>query len=486
MKHIFNLTLALLCPFFLLPGLSLGQCSCDALPAPTGIIDTVSTVSELQAAFSAANVNNGNYTILLENGTYSLTSELLYIGSNMEHFTIRSLSGIRDSVIIEGEGMNGGVLYIFNVAADHFTVADITLGWVGYHGVQIHGESDTDSCLIHNVKFVDINEQMIKVSGNPSTGNYSDGGKVECCWFEFTSGVANQFYTGGIDAHVSKDWIVRDNVFKHIRSPDATLAEHAIHFWRDCYRTLVERNVIINCDRGIGFGLGNTAGNGHFEGTIRNNFVHTSRDVGIGLERARNIKVFNNTVHTESYFNSIEYRFDSTYNAYMANNLVNEAIASRNGGTGNDTNNFDFSSVGVGIFVNAAGYDYHLGSATPGVADAGIVLPDMIDDIECAVRPFGIATDIGADEYVDPLDTDAEITPAATFSIFPNPNQGDFKVEATHQGIFQLIGMDGKKHWEGNLAKGLNEVHLPGLPNGIYAVTSQSRGHSSMILYIQH
>ena len=226
---------------------------------------------------------------MLEDGTYELTSNLLYIGTNMTNLTLRSASGNRDAVIIRGQGMTGGVSHIFNVAASNFTVADMTIGWVANHPIQIHAETNADNCLIQNVRFVDANEQLLKVSGG-FTLLASDNGVVQCCLFEFTAGVANQWYTGGIDAHRAFNWIVRNNTFKHIRSPDAGLAEHAIHFWIDSEGTIVENNQIINCDRGIGFGLG---GRGHTGGIIRNNMVHTSRDVGIGLESASNAKVYN-------------------------------------------------------------------------------------------------------------------------------------------------------------------------------------------------
>jgi len=259
---------------------SITSCECDPLPAPTNTTTRVSTVTELNAALHETNNNNGNRTILLEDGTYELTNNLLFIGVNMANLTLRSVSGNRDAVIIRGQGMTGNVSHIFNVAAANFTVADMTIGWVANHPIQIHGETNTDNCLIQNVRFVDANEQLLKVSTS-TTGVTADNGIVQCCLFEFSAGVANQWYTGGIDAHQAQNWIVRNNTFKHIRSPEANLAEHAIHFWNDAAGTIVENNLIINCDRGIGFGLGTRQ---HTGGIIRNNMVHTSRDVGIGLE----------------------------------------------------------------------------------------------------------------------------------------------------------------------------------------------------------
>ena len=260
---------------------TVAQCECPTLPPDQGTVETVSTVAELQAALQQANQNGGNYTILLEDGTYELNNHLLYINQDMSNLTIRSKSGDRESVIIRGQGMDGNVGWIFNVAADNFTAADMTIGWVANHPIQIHAEHDADFPLIQNIKFVNAREQMLKVSGSTSS-DFSDGGVVQCCEFVFPDGVAFQYYTGGIDAHRAKDWEVRYNTFRHIRSPDNSLAEHAIHFWSNSENTLVENNLIIDCDRGIGFGLGNS---GHVGGIIRNNFVHTSRDVGIGLEK---------------------------------------------------------------------------------------------------------------------------------------------------------------------------------------------------------
>lgn len=403
--------------FVLIPFILSAQCECPSLPddQTDRTVVNVSTVGELQSVLQECNANNGNYTILLEDGEYELTNNLLYISDNMVNLTIRSASGDRDSVIIKGQGMGGNVGYIFNVASDNFTAADITIGWISNHAIQIHAEHDTDNCLIQNVRFVNTREQMLKVSGN-SSSTFSDGGVVQCCLFEFPDEVAYQYYTGGIDAHQAKDWEVRYNTFKHIRSPDSELAEHAVHFWSGSENTLVENNLIIDCDRGIGFGLGNSS---HQGGMIRNNFVHTSRDVGIGMENSPNTKVYHNTVVTENYFNSIEYRFEGTTNVHIANNLTNEAIASRNGGTGDVESNFE--TMDQSIFIDAANHDYHLSAAIPQIIDAGITLADTEEDYDCHLRTIDGMPDIGADEYNSVPTGVFPTIEYLTIEVYPNP-----------------------------------------------------------------
>jgi hypothetical protein len=365
------------------------SCDCQALAEPQGNTVTVSNMTELQNECNNAN-QGGKLTILIEDGTYQL-SQMLYITA--DNVTFRGKSGNRDSIILKGNGMNGSVSHVFLVAGKNFTVADLTLGWIYYHGVQVQGEKDADGFLAHNVRFVDTNEQMLKVSGSTLTGFTGDNGIVECCLFEYTAGIGPQYYIGGVDCHLGRNWIVRNNVFKHIRSPEENLAEHAIHFWNSAENTLVENNVIINCDRGIGFGLGSSR---HIGGTIRNNMIHTTRDVGIGLESASNVSVYHNTVYTQNYSNSIEYRFSATSGGEIANNLTNATIAKRNDGAANVHHNY--TSAAADFFFDPTNGDMHLVAPTPGVTDAGAEISSVSKDFDCQDRPSGLAPDFGADE----------------------------------------------------------------------------------------
>ncbi len=385
------------------PSVNNNTCLCPDIVDNANTTITVQTVAELDNALQQADIQNGNMTILIEPGVYQLQSNLRFISANMENLTIMGSTGNRDDVIIKGLGWNNNaVTHIFNVTADGFTAAHMTIGEVFYHAIQVHSNpNDADDFTVQNVRFVDIKEQMLKVSAGGAL--FADRGKVLCCEFEFTAGIAYQYYTGGIDAHRSLDWTVHNNVFKGIRSPDGTLAEHAIHFWRESGRTTASGNVIINCDRGIGYGLGSDLASGHTDGgLIMNNFVHTNRDVGIGLESAPDVKVYNNTVVTDNYPRSIEYRFPTTTNAQIINNLVSGSISDRSSGsTGTTSTNYTINDYS--IFVDAANYNYHLVSMVSNIVDAGTVLPEVTTDIDCDNRVMGGGMDIGADEFSDGL-----------------------------------------------------------------------------------
>ncbi len=360
----------------------------DLFPEPKGTKIRVTNVSELEAAVKRANSEN-NIDIIFASGTYQLRNMIWLTGNNI---TFRSETGKRDDVILKGRGMTGGISHIFNLTGKNVSIGNLTLGWISQHAVQVHGENDADNFLAHNLRFVDTGEQMLKVSYKSGDAAGADNGIVRFCMFEYTAKVGPQYYIGGVDAHQAKDWVVKGNVFKHIKSPDKGLAEHAIHFWSDCQGTIVERNQITDCDRGIGFGLGNR---GHGDGIIRNNMVHTTRDVGIGLENANGVLIYNNSVVTENYNNAIEYRFGNT-SATIINNLTIGIIRQREGGKADLSNNFDKAKLSW--FKDPKSGDLHLTSIQMDVIDAGKTVSEVKYDFDREARPSGNAYDIGADE----------------------------------------------------------------------------------------
>lgn len=362
---------------------------------------TVATVLELQNAVASANGSGGNKTILVKDGTYTLP-DTLYI--NAPNVTLGSQSGVRDKVIIQGDAMSSTakVGNLIRVAASHFTISDVTLQRSKWHLIQIAGETNADYATIRNCIFRDAHEQLLKVSQDAKNPNVTgDNGIVENSLFEYSSGIGPQYYIGGIDAHGSQNWLVRNNTFRNIISPSGSVAEFAVHFWDlPSANNIVEKNRIVNCDRGIGFGMD---GRGNSGGIIRNNMIYHAAnagqfaDVGIALTESPNTQVYNNTVFMEHAFPwGLEYRFTSTRNVLLVNNLTNKPIQSRDGATGTVAQNV-MNASGT-WFANRSSGDLHLASAVAPVVDVGQVVSGLTDDFDSQSRPQRTGIDVGADE----------------------------------------------------------------------------------------
>jgi hypothetical protein len=380
----------------------------------------VTTVNASQAAMLPAIVAGAaaNSTIALEDGTYAVTASVWITKPGI---VLRSASGRRDAVIIDGSYV---VNEIVDVNASNVTIADLTIERAVQHPIHVVGgdAADTTDVVIHDVHIVDGGQQFVKVNAN--AGHFVDRGTLECSLLEMTDAgrphIEANFggcYTGGIDVHEARGWTVRQNTIQGIYCTNGSLAEHAIHVWTGSRDTLVERNVIVNCARGIGFGLGQTANGGwrtysddpypgmsdigHYGGIIRNNFVFASVaqfDTGIGLEQSRGTKVYHNTVvQPASAFSSIDLRFANT-DADVRNNLVRK-ITQRDGATGSPSNNLQTTSTS--LFVDASKPDLHLAPGATDAIDKGAALAEAGADIDGAPHDKG-PPDLGADEFGAP------------------------------------------------------------------------------------
>jgi hypothetical protein len=389
--------------------------ACGPLAAATGPAIRVvpSQATSLPAIVARA---PAKATILLADGTYRLRSTVVAAKPGV---TIRSLSGRPGAVVLDGNYATGDLVA---VAASDVTVAELTLTRTSHHLVHIvpkDGGATIRRVRLYRLRLIDGAEQFVKVNPNAARSAFVDSGRVECSSFRLTDRgrrhVPSNFlpcYTGGIDAHGARGWIVRLNRFEDIRCGEG-LAEHAVHFWTGSRDTVVERNTIVDCARGIGFGLGERTGwartygdqraaayIGHYGGVIRNNVVVASgpgMDTGIGLEQARGARVYHNTVYAAAgasgYFSSIDYRFPST-TANIVNNLVTK-ITSRDGATARRGRNV--ASVPAGWFRNPARLDFHLTRAASGAIDRGVPVSAAGLDIDGTPHAVG-PPDLGADE----------------------------------------------------------------------------------------
>lgn len=441
-----------------------------------GEVVTVATESELKSAISLANSNGGDMTILIEDGIYQVasTSSFPYITGN--NIVFRSASGNRDAVVIRGGGMvpTNSTEDGFLIAGDNVTIADLTIREVGNHGIQVSGHN----LYVHNVRIQNTYEQMLKGSTAESR---IDSAVIQCSLFEYTSGIGPNWYIGGLDIHKGHGWLVRDNMFKNIISPGQAISEHAIHFWDQSSHNTVERNWIINCDRGIGFGLGQN-GDQNDGGMIRNNMIYNNgsgqyNDVGIGLESSPNTLVYNNTVYVQ-YPNAIEYRFQTTTNVEIKNNLTNKAITSRNGGTAllgtNETNAMD------DWFEDLPNGDLHLVGIFDQLVDQGEDLGTYVsDDFNQIERPQGFGIDIGAQEFLMTNTSDQQLN--SNYILAPNP-AGLFTHLHSELNLINakidIINTSGQVIRQTKNANGTKvSLDLSEIPDGLYFVRLNNNNH---------
>jgi len=114
------------------------------------------------------------------------------------------------------------------------------------------------------------------------------------------------------------------------------------------------------------------------------------------LETSNGTLVLNNTVFSENYPNSIEYRFPATQGVLIVNNLTNAQIAGRDGGSGSVENNV--TDAQAPWFIDIANGNFHLSTPVSSIVDQGRTLAEVTNDVDCEARPKGPGYDVGADE----------------------------------------------------------------------------------------
>lgn len=437
LAKIFLLTLTLVSSFWLTTSTTQAAAGgpCDPLPPATGTTTEITTsqISDLKNII--LNASPGE-TFLLHDGTYLLPSDD-YLLVQADGVTIRSYSGNRDAVIIDGQRNDGSTgRDLIAISASNVTIADLTIKNSYDHPIHVapHWQNTTDitNTTIYNVHIIDPGQQGIKI--NAVDSHYADNGVVACSLIELSSaGRAfvwtrnGSCYTGGIDGHQARGWTIRDNTIQGFWCENG-LSEHAIHFWTGSRDTLVERNTLIDNARGVGFGLnedgsGRTYSDnpcpsasggyiGHYGGIIRNNFVFASdtnlfasndgMDCGICLWQTCGAQALHNTIAaTDTIFSGIEWRFDRTV-VTLTNNLTTDVLMDR-GGSATLTTNLDRQPLT--LFVDGNGGDLHLAESAAIAIDQGSNIEAGLcdDDIDAQTRPYNAKWDIGADEYESPL-----------------------------------------------------------------------------------
>jgi hypothetical protein len=389
--------------------------ACGALPPAAGNVVNVTpaqagTLHELTLKAAAGT------TFVLAPGSYAIAGSLRLEAADL---SLRSATDRAADVIIDaGYTVAEAVV----VRAANVTVAHLTITHAADHAIHASPPSegvDAPGLLVYGVTLTDNGEQFVKVNPLGTATGYLDAGRVECSTFLLTDAgrphierTSGGCYTGGIDVHAGRDWIVRHNRFEGIYCAGEGLAEHAIHFWKRSRATLVENNLIVNCARGVGFGMGDSdtgtrvyadapyGGDlGHIDGVIRNNVIYADIDyfdTGIEIIQARQPAVVHNTVVSwtgAGFFSSIDYRFARTQ-ALVQNNLVHR-ITLRDGATGTVDHNLENTPASY-LQAPEQG-DFHLTASASDAIDRGVAVAEAGLDMDGEPHTAG-APDLGADE----------------------------------------------------------------------------------------
>jgi hypothetical protein len=328
------------------------------LEAPKGRVVRVRTEAQLQDA--VFKLRSGT-TILIEPGTYRLTSTLVIRGG-VKNVAIRGASDDRDRVVLKGLGMRrrdfGSTPHGIMVSnAADVLIANLSVGDVWFHPITLQGNEGCKRVRVYNVRLFDAGEQFLKANPDGKKGGVDDC-VVEYCVFEFTD-TARHNYTQGMSVHTAKGWIVRNNLFRNIRGPKG------------------DANVggCINCRMGIRFGIMNRKRENGFHdhegGIIRNNIFWRQKEAVLNPDAAIMVwdspgtKVLHNTLILNGTFpdgGAIDYRWCK--GVVLANNLTDARIWRREEADGQESNNR--LAKELRIFRNASNADLRLApSARP-------------------------------------------------------------------------------------------------------------------------
>ena len=361
---------------------------CAPFPPPAGPTVVVASESDLR---DQANLAEPGTSILIEPGVYDLQDTIRIVN---EGITLRSSSGIREDVILDGGGMLSGLTEVISIEADEVTIADLSIRNGGEHGISVQG---SDRPTLYNLHILDTGYQLVKV--NP-IGDGSEDGTLACSRLEYTVSSPEE-YTNGISAHNAQRWIIRDNQWYRIRTPGNTPAP-TILFWSGSSDTIVERNLLVDCYQGIAFGNSSGEVGDHIGGIVRNNFIYASlpHDSVIEMVHATGWLVAHNTIlllNPNSLDWGLEARFDDTTGTF-ANNLSNMRIwYDRDGATATIEGNME--DLLMDWLRDPTAADLHLIDGTVPPVDAGVQLSEVSSDFDGNPRPIGDAPDVGADEF---------------------------------------------------------------------------------------
>jgi len=366
-------------------------------------------VSDVQELIRALNQAKPGQTILVEDGHYMMPH---YVRISADNVTLRSASGHRERVIIDGaESRHRELLGIS--ACSGVTIADLTIQNIQCNGFKINSDTNVQKLTIYNCIIHNIWQRGIKGVKVPKASRETirpRDCRIQYCLFyndrpkrlsDDPADIAKGNYVAGIDVMFAKDWIISDNVFVGIQGRTYE-GRGAVFIWHDSQDCIIERNIIIDCD--VGLQLGNPHRPSEIEYhclrcTARNNFITRAPEAGIVTVYTRDCKLLNNTIHDpESNLRRLLRTVFTNDGLLIANNLISgPGIRNESESKITFLNNL-IKDVTDG-FIDPARGDLHLKSTAIEAIDKGLARAEVVEDVDR--EPRGARPDIGADELAN-------------------------------------------------------------------------------------
>jgi hypothetical protein len=348
-------------------------------------------------------------TVLVADGHYFVPR---YMEIRADQVTLRSASGQREGVILDGARSRHGELVGLR-ACSGVTIADLTIQNVRWNGIKINSETNVQQVTIYNCILHNIWQRGVKGVKVPPENRETIRPKqcrIEYCLFyndrpkqlsDDPADIAQGNYIAGIDVMYAKDWIIRDNVFVGIQGRTYE-GRGAIFLWFDAQGCTVERNIIIDCDVGLQFGNPHRADGVqyHCVGCVaRNNFITRAPQAGIVTVYTKDCRLLHNTIHDpQSRMRRLIRAVFTNDGLLVANNLLSGP------GWRNESES-EIQFIGnliqdaTEVFVDPGQGNLHLREPTAGISDSAAGLPEVTEDIDG--QPRDAKPDIGADELTN-------------------------------------------------------------------------------------
>src|ERR1041385_5394909 len=224
---------------------AIGATACDPLPMPSGHVVDVTPADAANLNGIAVGLQAGD-VVRFADGTYNVSGSVI-MNISKPNVTLISTSRDASKVILDGGAHAAGE--IIQVSASNVTVAHLTIKNARDHLVHLYpgAGADLHGDTLYGLVLVDSGQQFVKSNTDKSnaefaTAHFVDDATVACSSFTLTSAgrayvptnpdnASYPCYTGGIDAHAARGWLVRRNRFEGIRSEERRVGKEGRSRW---------------------------------------------------------------------------------------------------------------------------------------------------------------------------------------------------------------------------------------------------------------